>query len=64
MVIVYFVGQNPVSDIWSLHALRIVAKYLKRSIDDAHDTEARTAMHMAGSFVLLHSFLCNGFRVY
>lgn len=43
-------GQNPVSDIWSLHALRIVAKYLKRSIDDAHDTEARTAMHMAGSY--------------
>ncbi|XP_013856312.1 hydroxyacid-oxoacid transhydrogenase, mitochondrial, partial [Austrofundulus limnaeus] len=25
-------GSNPISDIWSLHALRIVAKYMKRSV--------------------------------
>lgn len=23
-------GSNPISDVWALHALRIVAKYLKR----------------------------------
>ena len=43
-------GQNPISDIWSLHALRIVAKYLKRSLADSSDTEARSMMHLAGTY--------------
>lgn len=25
-------GSNPISDIWAIHALRIVAKYLKRYV--------------------------------
>ena len=25
-------GSNPISDIWSLHALRIVTKYFKRQV--------------------------------
>lgn len=25
-------GSNPISDIWAVHALRIVAKYLKRYV--------------------------------
>ncbi len=28
-------GSNPISDVWSKHALRIVAKYMKRSVGGA-----------------------------
>lgn len=43
-------GSNPISDIWSLQALRTVAKYLKRCIENQHDDhEARTQMHLAST---------------
>ncbi|NXJ71242.1 HOT protein, partial [Rostratula benghalensis] len=43
-------GSNPISDVWALHALRIVAKYLKRAIRDPEDREARANMHLASAF--------------
>ncbi|XP_072780807.1 hydroxyacid-oxoacid transhydrogenase, mitochondrial isoform X2 [Taeniopygia guttata] len=43
-------GSNPVSDVWALHALRIVAKYLKRAIRNPEDHEARANMHLASAF--------------
>ncbi|XP_033011217.1 hydroxyacid-oxoacid transhydrogenase, mitochondrial isoform X1 [Lacerta agilis] len=42
-------GSNPISDIWAIHALRIVAKYLKRAIRDPEDKEARANMHLASA---------------
>jgi hydroxyacid-oxoacid transhydrogenase len=43
-------GSNPISDIWSIQALRSVAKYLKRSIENENnDYEARTQMHLAST---------------
>jgi hydroxyacid-oxoacid transhydrogenase len=43
-------GSNPISDIWSIQALRSVAKYLKRSIENINDDhEARTQMHLAST---------------
>ena len=43
-------GSNPISDIWALEALRMVAEYLPRAFRDADDHEARTAMLMAAAF--------------
>lgn len=43
-------GSNPVSDIWSLEAMRIVSKYLFRVFDDPSDEEARGMMALASSF--------------
>ncbi|XP_064243923.1 hydroxyacid-oxoacid transhydrogenase, mitochondrial isoform X1 [Passer domesticus] len=43
-------GSNPVSDVWALHALRVVAKYLKRAIRNPEDREARANMHLASAF--------------
>lgn len=43
-------GSNPVSDIWSLEALRIVAEYLPRAFDDPGDREARAQMLLASSY--------------
>src|SRR5262249_22883903 len=34
-------GANPISDIWSMQALRMVAQYLVRAVDDPGDDEAR-----------------------
>ncbi|CAF1022345.1 unnamed protein product [Rotaria sp. Silwood1] len=43
-------GSNPISDIWSIQALRTVAKYLKRAIENQHgDHEAREQMHLAST---------------
>ena len=43
-------GSNPISDIWSLQALRSVAKYLRRCIENQNDDhEARTQMHLAST---------------
>jgi hydroxyacid-oxoacid transhydrogenase len=42
-------GSNPISDIWSLEALRLVAKYLPRAVADPSDAEARANMLMAAS---------------
>ncbi|XP_053322438.1 hydroxyacid-oxoacid transhydrogenase, mitochondrial [Spea bombifrons] len=43
-------GSNPISDVWAKHALRIVAKYLKRAVKSPDDREARFSMHLASSF--------------
>jgi hydroxyacid-oxoacid transhydrogenase len=43
-------GSNPISDVWSLQALRIVAAYLVRAFDDAGDDEARAQMILAASY--------------
>ena len=40
-------GSNPLSDIWSLEALRMVDKYLFRAFEDSNDIEARGMMHLA-----------------
>ncbi len=41
---------NPVSDIWSLEAMRIVSKFLIRAFEDPSDEEARSMMALAASF--------------
>ncbi|XP_077363128.1 hydroxyacid-oxoacid transhydrogenase, mitochondrial isoform X4 [Festucalex cinctus] len=43
-------GSNPISDVWARHALRQVAKYMKRAVCDPEDAEARSAMHLASVF--------------
>jgi len=43
-------GSNPISDIWSLQALRMVAKYLVRAVEDPSDDEARANMLLAASY--------------
>lgn len=43
-------GSNPISDIWSLHALRMSAKFLKRATFDPEDYEARSSMHLASAY--------------
>ena len=43
-------GSNPISDIWALQALRIVARYLVRAVDDPSDHEARAQMMLAASY--------------
>ncbi|KHN73801.1 putative hydroxyacid-oxoacid transhydrogenase, mitochondrial [Toxocara canis] len=43
-------GSNPISDIWAQEALKIIAKYFRRSVNDPGDEEARTQMLMASSF--------------
>jgi hydroxyacid-oxoacid transhydrogenase len=43
-------GSNPISDIWSMQALRMVNKYLVRAFDDTSDDEARANMLLASSY--------------
>lgn len=43
-------GSNPVSDIWSLQAIRMVSQYLVRAVQDPADDEARTMIALAASF--------------
>ena len=43
-------GSNPISDVWSLQALRMVAQYLVREVEDPSDEEARAAMLLASSY--------------
>jgi hydroxyacid-oxoacid transhydrogenase len=43
-------GSNPISDVWSLQALRMVAKYLVRAVADTSDDEARGQMLLAASY--------------
>jgi hydroxyacid-oxoacid transhydrogenase len=43
-------GANPISDVWSLQALRMVATHLVRAFDDPGDDEARGQMMLAASF--------------
>src|SRR5579863_8630144 len=43
-------GSNPISDIWSLQALRMVAKYIVRAVEDPGDDEARANMLLASAY--------------
>ena len=43
-------GSNPISDVWSLQALRMVDQYLVRAVADTSDDEARAAMLLAASY--------------
>ena len=43
-------GSNPISDVWSLQALRMVAQYLVRAVADPSDDEARAQMLLAASY--------------
>ena len=42
-------GANPISDVWALQALRMVAQYLPRAVAD-QDDEARAQMLLAAAF--------------
>ncbi|KAF9427558.1 Hydroxyacid-oxoacid transhydrogenase, mitochondrial [Podila epigama] len=42
-------GSNPISDIWSLEALRLTVKYLARSAKDPLDAEANAQMCLAAA---------------
>lgn len=43
-------GSNPISDIWSMEALRMTAKYLRRAVADTSDDEARANMMLAAAY--------------
>ena len=43
-------GSNPISDVWSLEAMRMVARYLVRAVEDPSDDEARANMLLAASY--------------
>jgi hydroxyacid-oxoacid transhydrogenase len=43
-------GSNPISDVWSLQAMRMVARYLVRAVEDPSDDEARANMMLAASY--------------
>jgi hydroxyacid-oxoacid transhydrogenase len=42
-------GANPISDIWAIRALEIVAEFLPRAVADTSDDEARGQMLLASS---------------
>jgi len=42
-------GTNPISDAWSLEAMRLLAQYLDRAVNDPADDEARGMMMIAAS---------------
>jgi hydroxyacid-oxoacid transhydrogenase len=43
-------GSNPISDIWSLEALRMTAKNIRRAVSDPSDDDARAQMMLAASY--------------
>src|SRR5262249_47987745 len=43
-------GANPISDIWSLQALRMVSRFLVRAVEDPDDDEARANMLLAAAY--------------
>jgi hydroxyacid-oxoacid transhydrogenase len=43
-------GSNPISDIWSMQALRMVSRFLVRAVDHPSDDEARAQMLLAASY--------------
>ena len=43
-------GSNPISDVWTLQALRMVDQYLIRAVADANDLEARGSMLLAAAY--------------
>lgn len=42
-------GANPISDIWSVHALRLISKFFIRACNDRGDAEANSAMTLAAT---------------
>jgi hydroxyacid-oxoacid transhydrogenase len=45
-----YIGANPISDLWAEQALTRVGMYFRRSVSDADDLEARTAIAEAAAF--------------
>lgn len=43
-------GSNPISDIWAIKALEIMAKYFVRAVENPDDKEARGWMMLAAAF--------------
>jgi hydroxyacid-oxoacid transhydrogenase len=43
-------GSNPISDVWALRAVEMVARNMARAVHDASDDEARSQMLMAATF--------------
>ena len=43
-------GSNPISDMWALHALRVVARYLVEAVEDPGNDEARGQMILAAAY--------------
>lgn len=43
-------GSNPLSDVWSLEALRLAATFLPRAVADPSDEEARSQMLLASAY--------------
>lgn len=43
-------GSNPISDVWSLQAMRMVGTWLVREVEDPDDEEARAQMILASSY--------------
>jgi hydroxyacid-oxoacid transhydrogenase len=43
-------GSNPISDVWSIQALRMVAQFLVRAVEDPSDDDARANMLLAASY--------------
>jgi hydroxyacid-oxoacid transhydrogenase len=43
-------GSNPISDVWALQSLRMVAQYLLRAVEDPGDDEARGQMLLAAAY--------------
>jgi hydroxyacid-oxoacid transhydrogenase len=43
-------GSNPISDLWSMEALRLTSKYIRRAVADPADDEARGAMILASAY--------------
>lgn len=42
-------GSNPISDLWAIHALELVAGFLPRAVADTTDDEARASMLLAAA---------------
>ncbi len=43
-------GSNPISDVWSIEAMRLAARYLLRTVNDPQDDEARGGMMLAAAY--------------
>jgi len=43
-------GSNPISDLWSMEALRMTAENIRRAVADPSDDQARAAMMLAASY--------------
>ena len=43
-------GSNPISDLWSIQALRMVREYLPRAVEDPGDDQARGMMLLAAAY--------------